>query len=486
MKNKISEWWLRTTELDGRSLQLARVLLGLAMLYQQARDFLFADIFFSGSGVAPAALVHTVRNWGDFLSIHRLSDDVSVQRILFALGVATALALIFGFKTRFTLILAWYLTASAHARNPLLLQIGDTQLRMMLFFMMFLPWNQIQKGTVRSWANGFLLLQVALSFWFAAAQKTGIDWQHGTAVFYTLHSGSFATAWADALLGSPRKVLLFLTWLSPYIEALIPILFFAGRWARVMAVTLMIAAAIGLGLLFDLETYALISIAAALLLLPGACWKGLSEKLGQQKQTDVAAPFSTRWTGASTAALVFWILSLWANLAVVLTDFQDLNVRPLRALIGGVGFAQKWVLFQNVNRKDFGYYRVVAARSAQGESAPVWSFFENKSVALDALPERGAEIYPSMEWRRFTTALLREVRGPIGFIGPGLCRAMGAQAGSRVQLWQYYRRLKFGLPADFYQRRLLLDFSCAEGQVLYDLRVETPEDAGPFPQDGAT
>ena len=484
-----SEWWLRATELDGRSLRAVRVLLGLAMLYQQGRDFLLADTFFSGVGVAPSSVVGAVRLWSDFFSLHRLSEDTSVQRLLFSVGAAVALALIAGYKTRVMIVLAWYLTASAHARNPLLLQVGDTQLRMMLFFLIFLPWDRVRSAPVRSWANGFLLVQVAFSFWFAAALKTGTDWQHGTAVFYMLHSSSFATPLAEALLQSPRRVLLFLTWLSPWFEALLPFLFFAGKWGRGVAAAMIIISALALGLLFDLDSAALVSIAAAVLLLPDSFWTWTRARFGKSDPTPKAAGAAPAWTWASSAALVFCGLSLWANAVTVSAGFQELNVRPLRLLIGGVGFAQKWVFFQNVNRKDFGYYRIVAApppSAAGAEPSAVWSLFEQTSISLDAGPERGRDLYPSREWRRLTTSLLRETRGPIGFLGPGLCRELGDKATGHVQLWQYHRRLKFGLPADFYQRRLLLDYSCPDHKVVFDLRVDRPDDAGPFPQDGAT
>jgi hypothetical protein len=72
-------------------------------------------------------------------SLHALFGEPWAVASLFAVAGAFALALLVGYRTRIATAVSWLLLLSLHARNPMLLNAGDSLLRMLLFWAVFLP-----------------------------------------------------------------------------------------------------------------------------------------------------------------------------------------------------------------------------------------------------------------------------------------------------------------------------------------------------------
>ena len=124
---------------DLRSLAIYRVvlaLLALADLISRATDL---SAHYTDTGVLPryALLQELPSRWR--FSLHLLSGDAFVQAALFILAGLAALALLIGLRTRLMTVIVWVFLVSLHERNPLVLNAGDTLLRMLFFWGMFLP-----------------------------------------------------------------------------------------------------------------------------------------------------------------------------------------------------------------------------------------------------------------------------------------------------------------------------------------------------------
>src|SRR5690606_974593 len=97
---------------------------------------------YSDLGVLPRAFFFSKFNRDAYYSIHFLNGTPEFQFILFALGAFLSLLLIWGYRTRLVLFLLWIWNVSLQTRNPGILQGGDAELRLLLFWGLFLPLSQ--------------------------------------------------------------------------------------------------------------------------------------------------------------------------------------------------------------------------------------------------------------------------------------------------------------------------------------------------------
>ena len=116
-----------------------------------------------------------------YVSLHFLDGTADFQGALFVIAGLFALALLVGWWTRLATAASWFLLTSLHARNPMVLQGGDTLLRLLLFWGLFLPLGRAGRWT--AWRRGgrppgdaevsagsaALVLQVCFVYWFSAA-----------------------------------------------------------------------------------------------------------------------------------------------------------------------------------------------------------------------------------------------------------------------------------------------------------------------------
>jgi predicted DCC family thiol-disulfide oxidoreductase YuxK len=258
--------WLQRLEeiygLDVRSLALFRAALAIMLLgdlWMRAQDL---RAFYTDFGTLPRAalLGEFAHPW--LISIHTMAGTWQVQALLFLAAGVFALMMLFGWRTRFATVMSWILLTSLHNRNPLILQGGDTLLRMILFWAMFMPLGLVRSvdpaldpesepkrpQRIISAATIALLVQIACVYWSAYLYKTGPEWRtEGNAVWYALNLEQMATPLGHWLLNFP-KLLHFLTFFTLTVEAAAPffllIPFFSGP---VRAVGVLFLAGLHLG-----------------------------------------------------------------------------------------------------------------------------------------------------------------------------------------------------------------------------------------------
>jgi len=117
---------------DLRALAAFRIGLGALVIADLLLRSRSLTAFYTDYGVLPRRAFFS--DYSGNYSLHALSGEPWAVGLLFALAGAFALALVVGYRTRLVTLVSWVLLVSLHARNPMVLNSGDTLLRMLLFW----------------------------------------------------------------------------------------------------------------------------------------------------------------------------------------------------------------------------------------------------------------------------------------------------------------------------------------------------------------
>jgi hypothetical protein len=122
---------------DLRALAAFRIGLGTLLIADLLLRSRSLSAFYTDDGVLPRSALFA--DYSDVHSVHALVGEPWAVALLFALTGAVAVALLVGYRTRLATLVSWLLLVSLHARNPMVLNSGDSLLRMLLFWSVFLP-----------------------------------------------------------------------------------------------------------------------------------------------------------------------------------------------------------------------------------------------------------------------------------------------------------------------------------------------------------
>ncbi|MEK6249999.1 MAG: HTTM domain-containing protein, partial [Planctomycetales bacterium] len=234
-KGGFSRWARQYFGIDPRSLAVIRIGLGAIVildLWMRARDL---TAHYTNEGILPLGLV----NSKSILSLHVLSGEAWVQMMLFVTTALFAFLMLIGYRTRLMTVICWFLMMSLQCRNPQIASGGDTFLRVMLFWSMFLPLGarysvdsalnlsfSKRRRRIADAATLALLIQLACVYGFSGALKTHPNWTtNGTAAYYALSLDMLTTPLAGYLLEFP-KLLKASTFGVLYLERFAPLLIF--------------------------------------------------------------------------------------------------------------------------------------------------------------------------------------------------------------------------------------------------------------------
>lgn len=275
--------------LDVRSLALFRVSLAALVLFDTAARGLRLAAHYTDAGLLPREAFRELIGLPWPFSLHFLFGGAWGVGLLFALQAAGALALLLGFRTRAAAFVVWLLVGSLHARNPMILNGGDTLLRLLLFWSLFLPLGAAWSFDARRGrplpepalpASFALRFQVAAVYLFGWVLKSGPAWRDGTAVYYALSLDQSSTALGRLLLGDPTLMAaathaVFWWELAGGLLLLLPFVPDRVRTASVFGfVAMHLAFAVGM----SLGIFPFVSCASVLTLLPRGFWDGLAQR----------------------------------------------------------------------------------------------------------------------------------------------------------------------------------------------------------------
>lgn len=277
--------------IDTRALAALRVSLGVlvvADLADRARNLV---AFYTDAGVLPRAALRAHSPWLARLSIHTVSGEAWVQALLFSVAAAVAVALVVGYRTRLATVASVLLLASLHARNPVLLHAGDSLLRRLLLWGVFLPlgerWSVDARRTeddprprVAGMASAAILLQVVIVYTENAAFKLrGDPWVTGDAMVYVFALEPRVTTLGEVLANYPAVLeLLGYLWLVMVVSSVLLVVL-TGR-ARSLFAGLFVLMHAGMALTMHLGLFPLVSIAALLPFFHGDVWDTAETRLG--------------------------------------------------------------------------------------------------------------------------------------------------------------------------------------------------------------
>jgi hypothetical protein len=403
---------------DTRSLAVARMGVGVTLLVDLAWRATDLGAFYSDDGILPRAalLERFARDW----SLHVWSGSATAAAILFSVHALAALALVAGLRTRLATIACWLLTASLHARNPVLLQGGDALLVLLLFWGMLTPWGL--RWSVDAALDGArpparvlcagtvgLSLQMPLVYLAAALEKRGPEWRSSLgAVYYALNDDSLASRFGTLLGSAPTGLLALLTALTVVVEVAIAVLLLAPvrtRVARLLAIGLGAALQAGFACCFHIGLFPLVSTVALLPFVPGSVWRRVEGWGGFERLRAVAAAGSARlgrfvsrasprprlWPLEAAGVLAI-ALVLWSNAAALAAAPMP---RTVRRLVATLHLTQGWKMFAKPHRVHRWYVAVATGRDGRRVD-----LLRGAPLRWDK-PENVAESFRSYRWRKY-------------------------------------------------------------------------------------
>lgn len=275
----------RSFVVDTRALAAFRIALGAILLVDLLRRSRNLVAFYTDSGVVPRHALSTQVQSVQHLSIHALSGGPAFQATLFIVAGIAALALLIGYRTELAATVSLGLLLSLHVRNPAILHGGDSLLRQLLLWGIFLPlgerWavdavrHDDQRASVVSLATAGVLLQVVLVYVTNAVFKfRGDIWLQGGAIERVFALSRHATWVAEVIAEVP----LILTvsdyvWLALLVGS--PLLVVFGGWPRAVLASAFAAGHTGMLVFMQLGIFPLVGMAALLPFLPSVVWDRL-------------------------------------------------------------------------------------------------------------------------------------------------------------------------------------------------------------------
>lgn len=260
---------------DRRALVALRVALGsllLADLLLRARSLAF---FYTDAGALPRSVLFTRYPITATLSVHAWFGDLWWGALLFVAAGIAALALALGYRTKVAAICSLILLVSLHARNPLVLNGGDSLLRRTLLWSLFLPLGSglVLDDQTRSRhpaAVALLIQPVVLYLVNAVIKLRGDAWSSGRAVQMVFSIDSLTVFLGEELAAYPGLLAgLGTAWVV--LLCCSPLLVLTTGPRRTAVVAAFAAAHTGMAVTLGIGLFPLVSLAALLPYLPQPC-----------------------------------------------------------------------------------------------------------------------------------------------------------------------------------------------------------------------
>lgn len=278
--------------MDLRMIGIFRILLGILVICDLINRLFDLELFYTDDGVFPRSVLlqHDWYNWN--FSLNMVTGSWDGQLLIFLAGIFSALMVVIGYRAKLFAFFAFLIVVSIQTRNPQITHGGDTVLRLLLFYSLFLPISaryavdRFEKvslpamGKILSVATVVYILQVISVYIFAGIGKTGAEWYDGSAVYYALSLEMYATPLTQYLVGFPSLTSL-LTYFTIFLEKFGFILLFipfAWKYFRLAGVMLFMSLHIGFILFMNLGIFPWAALVMWVLLFPPMVAEFLEER----------------------------------------------------------------------------------------------------------------------------------------------------------------------------------------------------------------
>ncbi|WP_232688766.1 HTTM domain-containing protein [Halobacterium zhouii] len=493
----------RRVSVDARALAAFRVGVGALLLADLALRARNLTAFYTDAGVLPRPLLAEQYPAFAAFSLHALSGAAWFQVVLFAVAGVAALCLLVGYRTRLATVVSLVLLASLHARNPLVLNAGDSLLRRLLLWGAFLPlgarWSVDAAGASRrssvrdhvaSVASAALLVQVVLVYVVNAVLKLrGDAWLSGDAVRVVFALDQFTVFLGDALAQYPALLeMASHVWLTMLVAS--PLLIVLAGRRRAVFAGLFASVHLGMLLTMQLGLFPLISVVALVPFLPPVVWNELAACVPERPQNALsrtrnrlagALPFAPRRPTASAridtsgglrAAVGRWRARVTPAVAAVFLAFVLVWTAMSVGLVATPDSVastvdpeeRRWDMFAPEPLNVDGWYVVPGElASSEGARSERVDAFHGGAVRWTKPPDVAAT-YPTARWRKYLVDLWRsdDVALQHAF-ADYLCTEWSANHESTlVRVAPHYvtERVRLGAP-DPTERIRLVEHACA-------------------------
>ena len=316
-------------EVDIRSLAIFRVAIGLLILADLGNRLPILEMFYTDEGILPRELAQAYLGEG-FWSLYWIDGSLAFTRVLFAFTAISAIAFTVGFNTRLMNVICLILVSSLQVSNPLVLTGGHIEMRLLLFWSMFLPLGAVWSVDSRldrerppvtyrltSVATMAILLQVASIYFLSGIAKLNEDWYSGRAVEIVLGLEMFVKPMGETLRQYPG-FLKFVTYATLVTELIGPVLMFLpkiNKFSRGMMMAIFWSMHIAIWLTMSIGIFSLMAMAAWLVFVPYQFWAIWNRHQAEPPSTMSFAQTLPQLFGSilCAAALVYVVLLSVAN-----------------------------------------------------------------------------------------------------------------------------------------------------------------------------
>lgn len=409
MRNQLARFFA----IDPRALAAFRIGLGVLLLVDLAIRATDLVAHYTGAGMLPRSLLADYYDDDWRWSVYFLFESPEAVAGLFVLAAIAAAALLVGYRTRLATIVSWVLLVSLQTRNPLVINAGDTLLRLLLMWSIFLPlarcwsmdaWRRNKappaNAPVYSVASGAIILQICLVYWMSGYFKFSEVWRSGEALEWALSYDAYAKPLANWALEYPQVV----RWLGAatlWTELLGPVLVFSPVWTRQIRIAVVAGFLIlhlGVELTIHVGLFSCVSMVGWIVLLPDTFWDALTRrKEPAHEQVVAATQGKSPWSmlGQAVAGLLLALVIVWNLWSMGISATRWLMPTPLRKIGQATAVMQKWSMFGRPPR--VGGWMLTSARLADGRMVDVLR--RGQPTSWEA-PEHVAGLAPNHRWRK--------------------------------------------------------------------------------------
>lgn len=228
--NSLRQAWDRLwfSRFDPLSAGVFRVCLGGLLVAYYAALFPNWERFYAADGIQSLDVTDPGRSHRPLLSVFTWTEGVVPVQVFWWVGVVAAVGFTLGWRTRLWTAVLFVLHSSMMMTNRWLIVGDDIVCRMLLFLGLFAPlgdrlsldaWLKARRdgGQGRSdeatwltvWAVRLMQINIAFVYLFSVPHKLvrNPDWLDGTALYWTLLSGTWSRwPWPEALYGTKGEV----------------------------------------------------------------------------------------------------------------------------------------------------------------------------------------------------------------------------------------------------------------------------------------
>ncbi len=408
-------------DLDQRSLALFRITLGLSLIFDHLQRMSLMTAFYTDQSIHDRTIMMSLNN-AFRSSIYYINGQESITAYLMLAHLICLICFTLGYRTKLFQVLSFIFTVSIQNRNYMILNNGDTVLRLAL--LMSFPMALSNYFSLDSWRGKLaqhhwahqipIFLQVMMIYIFTGLVKNSPVWtEHYTASYFALMLDSFATDLGRWLLNFPQ-LLKFATWSTLKLEIFMPFLLLIPTkksFLRLSLVSIFILFHLSIFATLKVGIFSIVCISLWMLFIPSSFWekfyfppKIISHKMHHKTLLALVVPSL--------------LIGMYYNLnSVNSTKFPLTN--KLRDLAQIIRIDQSWEMFAPFPYR-YDEWPVIEGQLINGETYDV--FFQEKRSASFERPQDFSQYLTNSRWQKFFNNLNKDEHDTLLGYGRWICR----------------------------------------------------------------